>query len=223
MIFANHDFTHNYLSAVGYEDEMAVKQMIIDELAKLIVDDKKDVVKLLRGEGVNVSYGDNNLTVSRFLTTEIKKGNQKVINQVSDMIANNSIDDEGAKTVLNSFLGADAKRTGKLKGLFKKEELFTKLKTLAKDEKVKEGVSSLIAMQLQKTYNKKNTQSASNQAQLDQRLVINEAKSKTSRSSKKGRKKGLKIGLIVGGSAILAAAAFLIIRKSMSSGESTVE
>ncbi len=44
MIYAEHDFAKNYFNAVGHNDKFSVKQQLIDEIAKLIIISKKELL-----------------------------------------------------------------------------------------------------------------------------------------------------------------------------------
>ena len=59
MIYKEHNFTENFCNAIGYKDDSMMKDIVFDELSRLIVDEKPDVVKLLRANGINVSVKDN--------------------------------------------------------------------------------------------------------------------------------------------------------------------
>lgn len=111
MIYADHDFAKNYFNAVGHNDKFSVKHQLIDEIGKLIISNKKDIVDLLRESGINVSIKDNELKIGQFLSDELSKGNKVITNSVVKLIidkyniTNNSI----KGTSYQKFFKADAK------------------------------------------------------------------------------------------------------------------
>jgi hypothetical protein len=181
MIYAEHDFTENFCSAVGYSDEFMMKDIIIDEVARLIVEEKSDVVKLLRSNNINVTVNDNNETISNAIVNEVSKGNDSVTNGISEMISRNRFDHDKFK----SFLGIGKKKTatqkvagsGQSSTKQQKDGAFwKKLGSIAKNENTQEGVSGLLALGLKKSFDKKTaTTTQQNQANLNERLKINQA------------------------------------------------
>lgn len=110
MIYADHDFATNFFNAVGNNDTFSVQHQIIDEIAKLVVINKRDIVQLLRGAGINISIQDNNLKVGSYLASELKRGNANVKAGIVDLlkekysITNSSI----TGTTYEKILRADA-------------------------------------------------------------------------------------------------------------------
>jgi hypothetical protein len=167
MIFKDHNFTENFCNAVGYKDEGMMRDIILDELSRLIVNEKADVVKLLRGNGINVSVNDNDLVISNVVTNEISKGNEIIIKGISDLITKNQFDQKKYE----SFMSADAKTDPK-----KKTSLFNTLKGVVKDENVQESISTLAANKLKKIFNKETPDTtAQNNANVNERLKMSQA------------------------------------------------
>lgn len=175
MIYAEHDFTQNFCNAIGYEDSFMLKDIIIDEIARQIVENKKDVVGLLRKQNINVSIRDNNQIISNAVINEISKGNDEVTKGISNMISLNRFDD----TKYKNILGFGKKKASSPTEQKKKGAFLSKLKTLSKNENVQEGVAGLLAYGIKKTFDKKKASSKEvdeNKANLDERLKINQSK-----------------------------------------------
>lgn len=183
MIYKDHNFTENFCSAVGYEDEGMMKDIIFDELARLIVNEKTDVVKLLRDNDINVSVKDNDLKISNIITNEISKGNDNVTNGISDLISKGRFEQEKYKSFTSRNMAADSKVTSFLDNLNK----------VLNDKNVQEGVSAVSALALKKAFNKKSpSTTAQNNANLNERL-------KMSQASNTKKKINIKVVLVITG------------------------
>jgi hypothetical protein len=218
MIYANHNFTANFLNAASFDDAMMIRNMIVDELARLIVENKKDVVNILRHENLNITVNDDNNTISQVLAKEIVNGNEKVIGALSKLISDNEFDSDEAKNFVNIFgIGKKNKSSGdRQKGVFKQ-----KLATFLKKDATKEGLSDLIALGLKKSFDKsKAKQTQQSQAVLTERLKLNEMKA--SKEKKGGRKKKILIIGAISFSVAAIATAIILIRKSNRGGGGTI-
>jgi len=195
MIHKEHDFTVNFCCAVGYDEDFHLNEIIIDELARVIVEDKKEIVSLLRSENVNVTVNDSDKVIKNAVVKEIANGNDTIANGISQMIIKKQFDEEK----YNSFISAIGKKDKSGKSGKFKEKLFGALK----DENVQEGAANLIAAGLKKAFNRnKKTETIQNDAELDERLKVNEARQKEKLDWKK-------IALIFAG---IGVGAFIIIR-----------
>lgn len=213
MIFGRHNFTSNFLNAVGYQDEFMADQIIIDEVARLIVEDKKNVVEALRKAGVNSTYRDNNDLVKAMLIKEVEDGNKDIIKWIADKIVQNQVDElklkeivalpksksEGKNSTIKNATGSFADNLGKV----------------LQNENVKEAVSGLIASGVSKLFSKKNTQKASNDQQLAERLKINEMQAATAKTKKK---KTLVILLVIAGTLTIAGVVFFLVKRKYEKG-----
>jgi hypothetical protein len=190
MIYKDHNFTENFCSAVGYEDDGMMKDIIFDELARLIVTEKPDVVKLLRSNDINISVKDNDLVISNIITNEIAKGNDTITYGISDLISKGRFEQQKYQSFTSRNMSADAKEGNKF------------LQTLTKainDKNVQDSVSTVSALALKKAFDKKNpTSTAQNNANLNERL-------KMSQASNTKKKINIKVVLIITGVAIVIA------------------
>jgi predicted transcriptional regulator with HTH domain len=210
MIFASHNFTANFLNAVGYKDKFMADQIIIDEVARLIVDDKKNVVEALRKSGVNATYQDNNDLIKSMLVKEIEDENAAILKFLSDRIIQNQFNENKFKE-----LAAEAKinatgTTGE------KSSFIQNVGKILQDENVKSSVSDLITTGIKNLFSKKNKEKTSNDQQLSERLKINEMKAA---STAKKSKKGLLIFLaVLSGAVIIGGVVFFMVRKKYANG-----
>jgi hypothetical protein len=167
MIFARHDFTENFFNAVGYKDEQMENLILIDEIARLIVDDKKSIVEILRKNGINISFKDNPELIKSYLVKEIENGNNSVINFISSRIALNQIDETKLKGIASKY-NADANTTKK------KTTLGEILSGVISNKDVQSNVIDLISTGVKKVFDKKNPAKTSNDEQLSERLKANQ-------------------------------------------------
>ncbi|NJL73921.1 MAG: hypothetical protein HC892_01610 [Saprospiraceae bacterium] len=73
MIYAQHDFFDNFKSASAFKDKFMMNEIVIDELARVIVTNKREVVILLRNEGINATHNDNNQRITELCLMLIKQ------------------------------------------------------------------------------------------------------------------------------------------------------
>jgi hypothetical protein len=210
MINAEHDFTHNFCNAIGYENDFMMKDIIIDEVGRLIVENKADVVNLLRKNGINATVNDSPKIISGLLVNEISKENTPVIKGISDMIAKNRFDESKYKSILGFQEKAKeavkaATSTGQTSTAQKTDGTFwKKLGEAFKDPQVQQSASTLIAGGLAKAYSKTTPKTTTeNQANLDERLKINQTRQKEKINYKK-------IAIISGIVAVVGLLAFQI-------------
>jgi hypothetical protein len=180
MIYKDHNFTENFCNAIGYNDEGMMKDIILDELSRLIVDEKTDVVKLLRDNDINVSVKDNDIVIANIITNEISKGNDKITKGIADLIAKSQFNSESYKS-FSGKLSADGKATKFLENVNK----------VLSNPVVQDSVSTVAALGLKKAFDKKNpTTTAKNTANMTERLKMNQA-------SKTKKKVNVKVILII--------------------------
>ena len=216
MIYANCDFTKNFLNAVGYDDKTMITDMVNDELARLIVERKKDVVALLRSEKVNASVNDSNPEIANYVVDEIKNKNPNVIKKISQMITFNRLDEITAKTFKEKYQNAigniDASVTQAATSIPTTETKTTfwqNLGSIFKNEQVQEGVSTIVANVLTDAFSKGDTASTTaNQDALNERLYANEMYLS---AQAKSRKTWTIVG-IVAGVAVLTIVTIIIVK-----------
>lgn len=202
MIYAKHDFTRNFVNAIGYDDNRMLSDMIIDELARLIVEDKKDVVKLLRNEGINVTVNDNEKVIANFVTSEISKGNIKFTDELSKIIAKKRVDPATIVSLHAKNQQAKKSADSTTTTTTTKKTFWQTLGNILSNEKVQEAASTIISSVLQSSYNKSLAQqTAENQAALDERLSANQMYS-ASGSKKTWMIVGIVAGVLIVGTIV---------------------
>jgi hypothetical protein len=92
MIYANHNFTSNFLNAVGSKDKFMQKDIILDALAKLIYEDRtrKDIIDLLKENGFNVSIKDKHDKIINIISDQVRRKNKHIINGLVNLILKNN-------------------------------------------------------------------------------------------------------------------------------------
>lgn len=199
MIFAKHNFTDNFFSAVGYNDKFMESNIIIDEIARILVDDKKSVVDFLRSIGINVTYKDNNEYIKNQIVNEIVGENRKVIKFLADKIVKNQLDVNQLKEVAKKMKSADAQSDTK-----QPSKMGTLLNAIISDPNVQDSASTLISDSIKNAFSKNNSNSASNAQQLSERLKLNEM---NAANQSQNKYTGLKI---IGGIALAAGIGYVI-------------
>lgn len=202
MIFADHNFTENFCSASGNQDGFMLNEIVIDELARQIVENKNDVVSLLRRHGVNVSLNDNNKTISLATTREIAKGNKDISKTIANQIMSNRFEKEvfhkfnGTRNSRSKNKGADGVAEANTAAEDEKKKLIdwgsiwsgTKdvASELVNDEVIRESASTYLSDLLNRAFNNSSpTQTNNNQNQLNERLLVNQTR-QSSQVSVKG-------------------------------------
>lgn len=187
MIYKDHDFTENFCCAIGYQDEPMMKDILYDELSRLIIDEKSDVVKLLRNNSINVSINDDPQVIANTIINEIEKSNDFIIKSISDMISKNRFDEKKYQSFIgDKKLSADGKKSSKL---------FQNIGAVLKSDKVQEGASDVISKGLKSVFNKeKPDETSKNTAAMNERLKMSQA----SKTKKKLNLKVLAIITVIG-------------------------
>jgi|WetSurMetagenome_2_1015567.scaffolds.fasta_scaffold427725_2 hypothetical protein len=211
MIFGQHNFTANYLNAVGYNDEFMSDQIIIDEVARLIVDDKKNVVEALRKNGVNATYQDNNDLIKALMVKEIENENPDIIRFLTDRIIANQLNEEK----YHEFVDQAQKNATGTTGT--KSKFSENVGKVLQNENVKDAMSTLLSKGIKKVFSKKNKSKTSNDQQLSERLKVNEMQAST--STKKSSKKILIIVFAsLAGATIIGTLIYFLMKRKYENG-----
>jgi len=216
MIFGKHDFTYNFLNAIGYQDEFMADQIIIDEVARLIVEEKKNVVEALRKVGVNATYRDNNDLIKSMLVKEIEDKNPTILKFLSEKIVQNQIDENKVKEI--AAIAAKSKKVNATgDGTDKASSTFAQnLNSILSNETVKDSLSTLVAGGIQKVFSKGNTSKTTNDQLLSERLKINEMQAAA--AAKTSKKKILIFVLVSAGILIVGGVVYFMVRKKYDKG-----
>lgn len=194
MIFAKHDFQKNYLNAINDNDREMTKDVIIDELAKLIVNNKTQIVKIMRTHGVQVSYSDNKKKISNVLTSEIGK-NKELRNEISKLIVQYNVNKKDVKELSKRIIeknkkekkyhnqSGDSDTSDSDSDSEDKDDFFKKL---SQDEKVLNSMGNLVAGTLSVAFGGDDAQSQQNKETVEQR-VEQEEKDKEKKSAGFGK------------------------------------
>lgn len=172
LVYANHDFTTNFLSAVGVDDEFMKTDIIIDEIGRIISTDKNRIVKMLRDCGVDASYSDDPVRISELVKNEIIN-NDNFTKKLSKYIINTRTSDSEVKNFFKGFdgkifgydvnlsvdkLAGDKKETNKKTKQDKDNSSFWKsINDKLKDEKSREGITNLLSNNISDIFNKKDS------------------------------------------------------------------
>lgn len=181
MINAEHDFTLNFCNAIGYDNEFMLKDIIIDEVARQIVENKNDVVKLLRSNNLNATINDPNNVIAGILINEIAKGNKSITTGIADMISKNRFEVKKFEktfknlvepvntSTINTSIGQTSTTQDK--------QFWSNLTKILENETVQNTVTTLISNGLEKAYSKDTPNTTSeNTANLNERLKINQTR-----------------------------------------------
>ena len=212
MIYADHDFAFNYFNAVGVNDKFSIQHQLLDEIARLIVENKKDIVDLLRKNGFNVSIKDNEVKIGEIIASEIGKKNKQIISGITKIIIDkHSITDKKIKGT------ALEKKINKLRadGVFNDDGDDTS------DDSSDDSSSSVdwgsiikstgsIGVSLVNVFANKNANKA-----LSNRIMTNQMLQKPST----GMSTGMKIGIGVGAGLLALIIIIVIMKKSKGGGE----
>jgi hypothetical protein len=180
-IYIEHNLTENFINAVGYDDKFMQAEILIDEIARLIVDDKRFVVRLLRSQNINVTIRNNNEKIADALLRNID--NPVILKKLSSRIAD-EIDTDYLKQKNNQYqnlFGIGKNKTEKTPKQKKEKSGAVKnlLSKLFQDEEIQENVGTMIGTSIKKAFQKKKTAKKgaakiTNSDILKERLKINE-------------------------------------------------
>ena len=190
MVYADHDFCFNYFNAVGGKDQFMQRDILIDEIAKLIFDDsyKKLLVNILRENGYNISMKDKPERISNIVSDQIKRNNQAIIDDITNLI---SI------------------KNGVKEYNFSSDGILDSIKSIYSDNK--DAANSSIAEGISSAF--QNNKTGDSQAILKERVKQAQmAEASTKNLNKNGMSSVLKWSLIGGGIIAVSLALILIIR-----------
>lgn len=101
MIYAQHNFFENFKSAEGRNDEFMKEQILIDEVAKSILVNKREIVQILRNEGINATHNDTPERILEYLLDQIRR-NPEFTKKVSKLIITSNSTELGANGFQNA-------------------------------------------------------------------------------------------------------------------------
>jgi len=220
LIYAEHNFTENFLCAVGADDDFMKTDIVIDEIGRIISTDKNRMVKMLRDSGVDASYADSALRISELTQSEIAN-NPEFTNKLSKYI----VDSRSSNTEVENFFGsysADAKDSDdddyeNAKGKDKKKEkdkkergkVFKGASELLKDDKTKQAVSTVLASVMDSAFKKKGKTSTMNTPSAGEQLNDRVRQNELINAKRKRNYTWLYIGV---GATVVAVAGYFVYR-----------
>jgi len=175
LIYGTHNFSENYLSAIGVSDDFMKSEILIDEIGKLIIENKRDVVDLLRKNSVNASINDNNQKLA-YIFAKYIGSDKKIRLEVVDMIKNKSIDQDK----FTNFIGTEVYHNATGKGNEKNTKRFAErnqkfeenIKAAISDKDQKGSFTKSIEETLEKTFtDKKNEKERSSPLETNARIL----------------------------------------------------
>lgn len=193
-IFVSHNFTDNFLNAIGASDNFMLSEMIIDEVGKLIVENKREVVDLLRKHNIGVSIRDNNVKISQMLSRYISS-DPKIRYEITDLIKSKSVNMDRVQSFIGevNYLQATGKtdpkvnqrnkrKLGKKSNSFqseKNDQFLKNVKENISEKNTLESISNAIADTLEKTFSPERMGTAAspleyNSMLLEERVKMNE-------------------------------------------------
>jgi len=92
MIYASHDFSKNYLFADAYKDNFQKTEIILDEVARAIIVNKKRIVDLLRKEGINATINSPILDITNWTLKLILKSDSFTKHLVDIVLIETNVD-----------------------------------------------------------------------------------------------------------------------------------
>ena len=188
--YAHHDFTENFLSATGYNDSFMTGQMLMDEIAKLVVDNKQFVVKSMRSHGFNATINDNNKILIKKLFEALSK-NDDLKQVISAFIVEKNIDEQKAKKLFIGFAG-----NKKLNSIGDQIKTIN-WKDLANDPNVKKTLNDLVNKGITKiTSGSKNV--GTNEPTPEENLAALQQKVQLAEANEKKMSTGAKVAITIG-------------------------
>jgi hypothetical protein len=157
-------------------------ELIVDEIAKLIVENKREVVDILRNNTVNVSIRDSDGKIARLLTKHIAS-DPKVRYDITDLIKQKAVNMEHLQKFMNNLdtkkiSRKDQKGKVQNKTVRKASSFGNRIRGVVSDENQHESISNAIAKSLENTFGDKNfaadgTPFNPNVKILEQRIELN--------------------------------------------------
>ena len=106
MQYIKHSFVKNFNNAVKYKDSHFMKDLLHDEIAKLIVHDKNNVVRAIINGGITIDKIPSNRKTAKIIITNISR-NEKLRKGLIELILQHDLSDsqavvDGAKEYTNN-------------------------------------------------------------------------------------------------------------------------
>jgi hypothetical protein len=223
MINATHNFTENFLNAIGSNDEMMLDELAIDELARLIVENKRDLVEILRKNNVNSSIRDKDEKLAKMITKYIES-DPKIRFDVVQLIKSRAIDINKVLSLLgDKTFGADASTTAPKKqpaNAKKPSKFLQNIKSVISDKNVQDSVVNTLMGRFETTFDAKKTGGEKSNLEKNTNVLQERVKLAQMENPRGGMSKGTKIALISAGVITVMTVIMVIIVKLQGRGKS---
>ena len=192
MIYLENDFYSNFNSMVNANDEMAIKEMFIDQISSVIAFNREGLLDLFRKVGITTSQKPTNKEITTLIINNIKS-NKKLQIGLAYLIAerNNLLQDEIKKQRSDNFDGD--KPTKQKKDLKQTADVVSSLANSI--QVIANTLNNTNANKLQQSMESQ-TNSKSPSGEELQEAQLQEQKEAEEKAKKK-RRKNILIGLVV--------------------------
>jgi hypothetical protein len=206
LIYANYDFAHGYLNAIGSKEPAMQKDIIIVEIGRLLFDDKTNLIKVMRKNGIDVNYSTPDLRIGNLLGKALESNNNELSKDIATLITNNRLE----QSSIDQYFSADSK-------------LGSYASQILKDEKTQTAITDSVSNLITNIFSKKKkaptttdttpkTDSAATKLLMEQ-LRLNEIRNKTLLEQQKKAANTTKIALISIGSLVALTGIIILIVK----------
>lgn len=175
IIHVSHNFTENFLNAIGASDEFMQQEMLIDEVGRLICENKRDIVDLLRNNNINVTIRDKETKIAQILPKYIYS-DSKIRAAIAELIVQKAVNLEKLNKIVNDTYNpsAESKKTNTTDNKFAEN-----IKSVISNSNSQESIANAIANNLQLTFDSKVVGDApsaleTNSKILQERIMMNQ-------------------------------------------------
>jgi hypothetical protein len=178
IIHVSHNFTENFLNAIGASDKFMQQEMLIDEVGRLICDNKRDIVELLRNNNINVTIRDKETKIAQILPRYIYS-DEKIRLAIASLIVERAVNIEKLSTIVNDTYNPSSQ---KKQDNSVNSQFSDNIKAIISDSNAKDSMITAIATSLQSTFDTKVVGDApsaleSNSKILQERILMNQLES----------------------------------------------
>jgi hypothetical protein len=193
MIYLENDFYSNFNSMVNANDEMAIKEMFIDQISSVVAFNKAGLLDLFKKVGITTSENPTNKELTILIINNIKS-NKKLQIGLAYLIAerNNLLQDEIKKQRDDSFSGNDGKKEKPKRDLKQTADVVSSLANSI--QVVANTINNTNAGKIQENLENQTNSKSPEEIQLEQQQ---QAQKESEAKAKKKRRRNTIIGVIV--------------------------
>jgi hypothetical protein len=175
IIHVSHNFTENFLNAIGASDEFMQQEMLIDEVGRLICENKRDIVALLRNNNINITIRDKETKIAQILPKYIYS-DEKIRLAIASLIIQKAVNIEKLNELVNDIYNPSKDSSTKTTIDAKFSE---NIKAIIGDKNTEQSMTTAIANNLQSTFDSKVVGDApsaleTNSKILQERVLMNQ-------------------------------------------------